>query len=1099
MHFSLFNVTLYSTLEYIMKLRKLLSLLLFFYLSLQLSFSATDNPEAPNLNFSQNNFNGWERYFGEFYAVDPAGDSYEYNWTPVTDTGERIKTINTVFEQEGIIACDPFYTNPFQGSIVARIGQPLKTEGMIGGSNCLDRWKNHKAAAAEKLSYTYYVGSNSNILNYNFAAVLHVPGTDPHYGEQFPYFGIHVEVTHPTTGAVITVPCGTYNTIANSQSGGLIRFLEEVDEHGNVTYRDCRESDANNNAKEYVYRPWTSGTIDLRNYEGYKVTISVITHDCLVVCDGYPVAGGHEAYGYFKAEATSLDLTTISCGVDDAMIIAPEGYPKYKWTRSDGRNSDGIVVTEPNRITIPRATMVNGIEYKCEISDELGCANIDLTTNLEPVDVTSKFSYTNNCSGEVVFENLSTVNGDDIDSYSWDFADGGYSTEKNPTHVFASPKEYNVSLTTVTKKGCSHTATQKITVRYFPDLVISELDPICKDKTFTLRVEGAEDDSSIRWYTDTEDNISGDSYLTTSASVTTLYYVEVEDLNGCFYNAQKTVVVKTPPVITIDGQDLVCSGSSVVLTASGANSFQWVGTEETGSNIIVTPVTEQKYKVIGTDNFGCTAEAEHTVKVLPRPNVTIVGEEVVCDGGSVTWRLSGAETYFWNDGSNDVERTISQIGTYTIKGVDANNCESLPVTKTLEAGATPVIEYSGITEACLGEEYIVNLTSDIVGTEYLWLDDNTTGNRKNIPVESDLILNVKGKTPLGCESIVRVDLKANPTPIVYISGPKSICAGSEEPITLTVNASEETDNLWNTGENTSEINVKPNVDTMYSVEAISTKGCKVTATYDVEVLPAPNVGLELKDYGVCPMEEETKLELTASGAASYKWDSDAGNEEISNNLSSTLKTSVTLPIKIKVYGTDGNGCVAENYIEIDDLPEPLFAYHIEPNFIEEGKSQVRFSGMEPYKDATWYWDFGDGSSVETSQSTTHDFDISHLSDTYTVSVTAIDKHNCVFKAEVPIYIWRDVWAPDAFTPNGDGLNDEFKFFVCDFMTEFKFYIYDRIGNIVFEGDSAEDSWNGFYNGKLCPWGVYGWVVDYKAVIDGVEKSGSSRGMVSIIR
>lgn len=1099
MDFSLFNVTLQKTLNEVMKISRLLSLLLFLCLSLQLSFSATDNPEAPNLNFSQNNFNGWERYFGEFYAVDPAGDSYEYNWTPVTDTGERIKTINTVFEQEGIIACDPFYTNPFQGSIVARIGQPLKTEGMIGGSNCLDRWNNHKAAAAEKLSYTYYVGSNSNILNYNFAAVLHVPGSDPHYGEQFPYFGIHVEVIHPTTGEVITVPCGTYNTIANSQSGGLIRFLEEVDEHGNVTYRECRESDADNKAKEYVYRPWTAGTIDLRNYEGYKVTISVITHDCLVVCDGYPVAGGHEAYGYFKAEATSLDLTTISCGVDDAMIIAPEGYPKYKWTRSDGRNSDGIVVTEPNRITIPRSTMVNGVEYKCEISDELGCANIELTTLLDPVDVVSNFGYTNKCFGEVVFENISTINGDEIDSYSWDFSDGGYSTEENPVHVFDSPKDYNVSLTTVSKKGCSHTVTKQVSVRYFPKLVISELDPICKDKTFTLDVEGAEDGSSFRWYTDAEDNISTNSHLTTSASETTLYYVEATDLHGCVYNAQKTVVVKTPPVITIDGQDLVCSGSSVVLTASGANSFQWVGTEETGSNIIVNPVTEQKYKVIGTDNFGCTAEAEHTVKVLPRPNVTIVGDEVICDGSSTKWLLSGAETYFWNDGSNDIERTISQEGTYTIKGVDANGCESLPLTKTLIASQSPVIEYSGVTAACVGDEYMVNLTSDIVGTEYLWLDDNTTGNRKNITVESDLILNVQGTSPLGCASVAKVELKAIPTPIVYISGPKSICASSEEPITLAVNTSETTSNLWNTGENTTEINVRPNVNTTYSVEAVSANGCKGVATYDVSILPTPNVKVELEDYSICPGEENAKLELTASGAVSYKWSSDLGIEDIANNLSSTLKTEVTLPISIKVQGTDENGCFAENSIEIKDLPAPIFAYNVEPNFIEEGRSEVRVSGLEPNKDATWYWDFGDGTSVDASKNTTHNYDISHLSDSYTVSITAIDRHDCVFKAEVPIYIWREVWAPDAFTPNGDGLNDEFKFFVSELITDFKFYIYDRIGNIVFEGTSAEDSWDGYYNGKLCPWGVYGWVVDYKAEMEGVEKIGSSRGMVSIIR
>jgi gliding motility-associated-like protein len=1093
MDFSLFNVTLHKTLNEVMKISRLLSLLLFLCLSLQLSFSATDNPEAPNLNFSHDNFDGWKRYYGEFYAVDQSGVAYEYKWTEQSNTGERIKIINTVDEQDPIVACSNLYTNPFDGSLVARIGEPLKTEGMTDSSKpCPDRWQKQRPAAAEKLSYTYIVGPNSNILNYNFATVLQIPvkSGSPHFGDEFPYFGIQIEVKNPTTGAYYQVPCGAYNTIANETSNTLL---------SNLTYDKCPASSAKQASGDYLYRPWTAGTIDLRKYEGYEVTISVITHDCIVECTGYPVAGGHEAYGYFRAEATTLELTSVSCGVGDAMIIAPEGYPEYKWSRSDGRNSDGIVIAEPNRITIPRATMVNGIEYKCEISDELGCANIDLTTLLDPVDVVSNFGYTNKCFGEVVFDNISTINGDEIDSYSWDFSDGGYSTEENPVHVFDSPKDYNVSLTTVSKKGCSHTVTKQVSVRYFPKLVISELDPICKDKTFTLDVEGAEDGSSFRWYTDAEDNISTNSHLTTSASETTLYYVEATDLHGCVYNAQKTVVVKTPPVVSIDGPEQVCSGSTVILSASGANNFKWIGTEETGSNIVVTPATEQTYKVIGTDNFGCIAEAEHTVKVHPRPEVNVVGDEVICDGSSTKWLLSGAETYFWNDGSNDIERTISKEGTYTIKGVDANGCESLPLTKTLIASQSPVIEYSGITAACVGDEYMVNLTSDIVGTEYLWLDDNTTGNRKNIPVESDLILNVQGTSPLGCASVAKIELKAIPTPIVYISGPKSICASSEEPITLAVNTSETTSNLWNTGENTTEIDVKPNVNTTYSVEAVSANGCKGVATYDVSILPTPNVKVELADYSICPGEENAKLELTAYGAVSYKWSSDLGSEDISNNLSSTLKTEVTLPISIKVQGTDDNGCFAENAIEIKDLPAPIFAYNVEPNFIEEGRNEVRVSGLEPNKDATWYWDFGDGTSVDASKNTTHSYDISHLSDSYTVSITAIDKHDCVFKAEVPIYIWREVWAPDAFTPNGDGLNDEFKFFVSELITDFKFYIYDRIGNIVFEGNSAEDSWDGYFNGKLCPWGVYGWVVDYKAEMEGVEKIGSSRGMVSIIR
>ena len=80
---------------------------------------------------------------------------------------------------------------------------------------------------------------------------------------------------------------------------------------------------------------------------------------------------------------------------------------------------------------------------------------------------------------------------------------------------------------------------------------------------------------------------------------------------------------------------------------------------------------------------------------------------------------------------------------------------------------------------------------------------------------------------------------------------------------------------------------------MYSVEVISNNGCKAFATYDVAVLPVPNVSIELEDYSVCPTENETKIELTASGAVSYKWESDVSNDQISNNLSSERLSAIS--------------------------------------------------------------------------------------------------------------------------------------------------------------------------------------------------------------
>jgi gliding motility-associated-like protein len=71
-----------------------------------------------------------------------------------------------------------------------------------------------------------------------------------------------------------------------------------------------------------------------------------------------------------------------------------------------------------------------------------------------------------------------------------------------------------------------------------------------------------------------------------------------------------------------------------------------------------------------------------------------------------------------------------------------------------------------------------------------------------------------------------------------------------------------------------------------------------------------------------------------------------------------------------------------------------------------------------------------------------------------------------------------IFIPNAFTPNGDGLNDEFSAFgqnICDF----EMIIYDRWGEEVFHSHDLNEKWNGTYNGKKAEDGVYSWLLWYK--------------------
>lgn len=92
-----------------------------------------------------------------------------------------------------------------------------------------------------------------------------------------------------------------------------------------------------------------------------------------------------------------------------------------------------------------------------------------------------------------------------------------------------------------------------------------------------------------------------------------------------------------------------------------------------------------------------------------------------------------------------------------------------------------------------------------------------------------------------------------------------------------------------------------------------------------------------------------------------------------------------------------------------------------------------------------------------------------------------------------------MWAPTAFSPNGDGLNDTFHFYGTQDISSLDFYIYNRLGEVVYEGKSTDDAWDGTYQGQPCAWGVYGWVAHYTATINDAERDVTLKGQVSIVK
>jgi gliding motility-associated-like protein len=90
--------------------------------------------------------------------------------------------------------------------------------------------------------------------------------------------------------------------------------------------------------------------------------------------------------------------------------------------------------------------------------------------------------------------------------------------------------------------------------------------------------------------------------------------------------------------------------------------------------------------------------------------------------------------------------------------------------------------------------------------------------------------------------------------------------------------------------------------------------------------------------------------------------------------------------------------------------------------------------------------------------------------------------------------------PNAFTPNGDGLNDYFKIVNPQKVVGFHMWIHDRRGSIVYDSNNPYQGWDGLSAGKICYGQTYVWYVEYNYFDENnIEINKKQRGLVSIIR
>jgi hypothetical protein len=516
-----------------------------------------------------------------------------------------------------------------------------------------------------------------------------------------------------------------------------------------------------------------------------------------------------------------------------------------------------------------------------------------------------------------------------------------------------------------TSKGLTQSAHGAITTP-----TISGNSVVCVGGTTTLSISGGNYYAYV-WST-------GDVSPTINANAAGTYTVTVYD-NCNSATASKTLTsVPAPTASVTPGNETVCPGSLVTLTASGGGSYRWsVGS--TTSSINVTPSATKTYTVTVTAANSCTAAASTTLSVGSAANASISPASVsVCGGQDTTLTASGGSTYLWNTGATTSSIAVAPSTTtiYDVT-VSSGSC-SATASRTVDVTSLePVITANGPTSLCSGGSVTLQVNAGF--TSYLWNTGDTTQAITVTQTGSYSCMVTSSSGCSGTTKVVNVSISnGGLTPVVTASNSFNLCPGGVT--TLDAGIGYDTYS-WSVGVGSETIEVS-NTDTgTYNYTVTVTQGaCSGSAAVSVNISNTP-VSVSFSPPGPIFACAGSPVAIDAgAGYNSYIWSNNTSAETIQPFSSGSYYVTVT----------QSNGCTGSAGVNVTITTVP-------PVTITPADSQNICFGQSVTLTAngnydTYAWNTGDSTPViEVNNSGSYSLVVSNngcqaFSDTVSVNV-----------------------------------------------------------------------------------------------------------------
>lgn len=539
-----------------------------------------------------------------------------------------------------------------------------------------------------------------------------------------------------------------------------------------------------------------------------------------------------------------------------------------------------------------------------------------------------------------------------------------------------------------------------------------------------------------------------------------------------------SVIVSANPNAGPD-QTVSCFPTTNTVTMAATGTGTWSAQAgNPGTANITTPTspttTITGFSTVGTYNFvwtngGCTDVASVTVIQAPSAGADQSVSCVVLPGGSVTMAATSTGTWTEQAGNpgtsvitnptspNTTITTFSAEGTYyyvwsngtcfdtaavivTAKpnaGTDASVCPN--GTATLDATGTGT--WSALSNNPVSTNIATpsNSSTSISGFTmpgnygYIWTVNGCT----------DTAFIVVNTPPTANPSVVNINC-SNPTGIIYANG------AGQAPLTYSWSNSSTADSITTTSAGTS-----------YTVTVTDANQCTVSASSSVSDL---SVVVTLTDslFDIsCHNYNDGRITVyptPSTGTYTYQW---SGTGQNGNTVTGLAAGSY------QVTATDANGCstTAGPFTITNPGLDSVLVLPTDTPIILGNSIQFSSTVTGIYPALAYSWNPTTGLSCTNCPDPTFTPNANDTTKTWYYLTVTYNNGCTVTDSASIIAIATDKSAvPDAFSPNGDGKNDEF-LILAHGVKDFSLHIYNRWGQLVFESTDINKGWDGTYKGK----------------------------------